>query len=197
MLLPSGVSRPSGGPQGNREVVIVILAMSFVMAGLLRYTRQQWCPMAPRACLPVEERRDASVAATPRPSTWPSQGGDWRQGINPLADESQAPWAAEPSLDLDGLAPAGQMDAWIEPALPSGSIELPGNLAYPFGQSPTPDPWADLEGGFMETPPLPDPFGGSDGVVPGPGGTEVSTPPYPGPAALGTVPAAAYPAPFP
>lgn len=53
------------GRRGNREIVVAVLAMSFVMAVMIAYTRDWWCVRAQDFCLP-ERRVEAPKAEATR-----------------------------------------------------------------------------------------------------------------------------------
>lgn len=71
---PEQAARERGGA-ADREIVAGLLAMAFLMAGLVWLTSDVWCPKAPRLCLPDSRAADPSTPVATTGTPMPLSGG--------------------------------------------------------------------------------------------------------------------------
>ena len=114
MIYPPSEPTTSGGRRTNREIVVALLAMAFVMAIMVQYTRDLWCGYASLLCLPA---RESSVpAATDSPTR---EAVDFRS-LDPRPQR----------------VPTGSAEPVAEPALGAPAPEDTGGLDEPFPGDP-------------------------------------------------------------
>ena len=176
------------GDKPNREIILALLAMSFLVAIMIRYSRSLWCDQLPMLCLPdratSELAPDAEIAPQElRPDSRPA-------GFEAPADrtiDSTTGGDAPLGFPIDSMSPGFPSSAGIETVQPEGSTV---ERSIPtLRSSPTPlatraaasiDATADASSGAgrnpTATPIEGDESGGSgDGSYPGPGATRFPT----------------------
>lgn len=157
---PEQSARERGGA-ADREIVAGLLAMAFLMAGLVWLTSDVWCPRVPRLCLPDSRTADqptpAATVGTPMPVSGGLVPGQPRLTPSPpvpMAGDSGL-FAASPTPFDYGASPLPTYPIFpTAPPFGVGATENPGG-GFPI----VPDPFA------TSTPPRFPEFGGGAGLA--------------------------------
>ena len=99
MIYPPSEPTTRVGQRTNREIVVALLAMAFVMAILVLYTRDLWCGYASLLCLPTHE---ASAPATAEPEARAAAGRSGLGSRPPRLPTASPEPVVEPPLGAPG-----------------------------------------------------------------------------------------------
>lgn len=157
---PEQSARERGGA-ADREIVAGLLAMAFLMAGLVWLTSDVWCPKAPRLCLPDSRTADqptpAATAGTPMPVSGglvPGQSRPTPGTPFPVASDSGFFAASPTPFDYGAAALPTYPTFPTDPPFGAFATDIPGG-GFPIA----PDPFA------TPTPPLFPEYGGGAGFA--------------------------------
>lgn len=125
------------GASANRDIVVALLAMAFLVAGLIWYTDDWWCRYAPWLCVP--DRR-AGVDGTPAAGTPPA----------PAPPSGALPDRLPPAPAGGGKPGAGSTGAPI-------SGKFPGAAALPTAGLPSFPTAPPFDAGLLDWVPEPTP----------------------------------------